>query len=144
MGLICFDMITLKSRGETFGMPVRQCGDNALIALFCGRGSRRPLRQCIPQVICCHYSLSHVRDGSVGPATEAQQNGFDDRLWSNGFDTTCFGGTHGDTKIAEHERRNSGNWDCRLPRQAGRYDRRNRHVRRKRLRTASCSTGPDC
>jgi hypothetical protein len=29
-------------------------------------------------VICCHDSLSHIGDASVGGTTEAQQNGFDD------------------------------------------------------------------
>src|SRR6476620_347523 len=47
-------------------------------------------------------------------------------------------------KLPEHERRNSGNLVCRLPRQAERCGRRSRRVRRKSARTTSCSTGPDC
>jgi hypothetical protein len=78
MWLICPDMIGLKSRGKTCGMPICQGGDHVAVALRRRRWPRRRFRQGIPQVICCHDSLSYIRDPSVGGTTEAQQNGFDD------------------------------------------------------------------
>src|SRR5215472_16927785 len=100
MGLICFDMIALKPRGETFGMAVRQCGDNVVIALFCRRGSRRPLGQCIPQMIA---AITLFPISGMLPSALRQKRSKTDLMidvWSNSFDTTCPCGTHGDTKIA--------------------------------------------
>jgi len=72
------DMIALKSRVELFGVPARQGGDDVLIVLLRRRRARRRLRQGMPQMVCRHDSLSHIRNTSVGGTAKAQQNSFDD------------------------------------------------------------------